>query len=185
MEESLSNLIVEHDVDPPPKRPGFVVFLAGAVAVGGVVAGFVLFARAQSMGPFEAAVDPSVILAAVQATPPVAAGSGAAKVDIGRLIGETYALDTFVVNIRDGERDRFLKLKAELELTSIETGQEVNQRLPQIRDLVISLLGSKSFEDIRTIEGKNFLREEILLRLNSLLSTGSVTRVFFTEFVVQ
>ena len=51
--------------------------------------------------------------------------------------------------------------------------------------LVISLLGSKSFEDVRTIEGKNFLREEILLRVNALLVTGKAKRVFFTEFVVQ
>ncbi len=183
MEENLSNLIVEHEGGSPPERPRFVLFLTGAVALGGAIAGLVLFVRAQVMGPFEAAVDPSVILAAVQATPPVAAG--AAKADAGGIIGETYALDTFVVNIRDGERDRYLKLKAELELSGSETAEEIAQRLPQIRDLVISLLGSKSFEDIRTIEGKNFLREELLLRVNSLLSTGSVNRVFFTEFVVQ
>ncbi len=183
MEENLSNLIVEHDGGRPPERRGFVQFLAGAVALGGVVAGLVLFVRAQVMGPFEAPVDPSVILAAVQATPPVA--SGAAKADAGRIIGETYPLETFVVNIRDGERDRYLKLKTELEVSSSETAEEIAQRLPQIRDLVISLLGSKSFEDIRTIEGKNFLREELLLRVNSLLITGSVNRIFFTEFVVQ
>ena len=183
MDENLSNLIVEHEGGPPPERPSFVVLLAGAVALGGVVAGLVLFVRAQVMSPFESAVDPSVILAAVQATPPVA--SGAAKADAGRIIGETYPLNTFVVNIRDGAGDRYLKLKAELELSSTDTAQEVAQRLPQIRDLVISLLGSKSFDDVRTIEGKNFLREEILLRVNALLTTGSVNRVFFTEFVVQ
>ncbi len=183
MEENLSNLIVEDEGVRPPERPGFVLFLAGAVALGGVIAGLVLFVRSQVMGPFETAVDPSVILAAVQATPPVA--SGAAKADAGRIIGPTYPLDTFVVNIRDGEGDRYLKLKAELELTGSDTAEEIAQRLPQIRDLVLSLLGSKSFADIRTIEGKNFLREEIMLRVNSLLTTGSVNRVFFTEFVVQ
>ena len=183
MEENLSNLIVEQEGGSPPERPGFVLYLAGAVALGGVIAGLVLFVRSQVMGPFEEAVDPSVILAAVQATPPV--DSGAAKANAGRIIGETYPLDTFVVNIRDGDRDRYLKLKAELEISGSDTAEEISQRMPQIRDLVISLLGSKSFEDIRTIEGKNFLREELLLRVNSLLSTGSVNRIFFTEFVVQ
>ena len=58
-------------------------------------------------------------------------------------------------------------------------------RLPQIRDLIISLLGAKSFDEVRSIEGKNFLREEMLLRINSLLVTGKAKSIYFTEFVVQ
>jgi flagellar FliL protein len=185
MEDNLSNLIAEPQGPPPPERPGFVVFLAGAVALGGVVAGLALFLRAQIAGPFEAAVDPSVILAAVQGTPPVAAGGAAKAKGSSQIVGETFALDTFVVNISDKERDRYLKIATELELTEPGTEEELAQRLPQIRDLIISLLASKSFDDVRTIEGKNFLREEILLRVNALLTTGSVKRVFFTEFVVQ
>ena len=100
-------------------------------------------------------------------------------------IGKIVPLDSFVVNISDRERDRYLKLKTELELSMPELSDELDQRMPQIRDLIISLLGSKSFEEVRTIEGKNFLREEILLRINSLLVSGKVKRVFFTEFVVQ
>ena len=84
-------------------------------------------------------------------------------------IGKIVSLDSFVVNISDRERDRYLKLKTELELSMPELADELDQRMPQIRDLIISLLGSKSFEEVRTIEGKNFLREEILLRVNSLL----------------
>ncbi len=103
----------------------------------------------------------------------------------GRHIGKIISLDSFVVNISDRERDRYLKLKTELELSMPELSDELDQRMPQIRDLIISLLGSKSFEEVRTIEGKNFLREEILLRINSLLVSGKVKRVFFTEFVVQ
>jgi flagellar basal body-associated protein FliL len=38
---------------------------------------------------------------------------------------------------------------------------------------------------VRSIEGKNFLREEMLLRINSLLVTGKAKSVYFTEFVVQ
>lgn len=100
-------------------------------------------------------------------------------------IGEVFALDTFIVNIEDHNRDRYLKLKTELEVSGSEVSEELRGRMPQVRDLILSLLGSKSFEEVRTIEGKNFLREEILLRLNALLIAGKVRRVFFTEFVVQ
>ncbi len=63
--------------------------------------------------------------------------------------------------------------------------EEIKQRLPQIRDLIISLLGSKSFDDVRSIEGKDLLREEMLRRINALLETGKARSIFFTEFVVQ
>jgi flagellar FliL protein len=103
----------------------------------------------------------------------------------GEHLGKMFPLEPFIVNIVDRERDRFLKLKTEIELADPAVSAELEQRLPQIRDLIIGLLGSKSFEDVRTIEGKNFLREEMLLRINSLLVTGKARRVYFTEFVVQ
>lgn len=112
-------------------------------------------------------------------SPDVAAGGSAGAPSA------TFKLDPFVVNIADRDRDRYLKVTAELEMSSPEVRQELDHRLPEIRDLLISLLGSKSFEEVRTIEGKNFLREEMLLRINSLLATGQAKRVFFTEFVVQ
>jgi flagellar FliL protein len=100
-------------------------------------------------------------------------------------LGKIVPLEPFVVNISDRERDRFLKLKTEIELSSSDVAAELQQRMPQIRDLIISLLGAKSFDEVRSIEGKNFLREEMLLRINSLLVTGKAKSVYFTEFVVQ
>ena len=129
-------------------------------------------------------IDFEAELGVVLPLPLVAAEGGDAGSD-SRHIGKIISLDSFVVNISDRERDRYLKLKTELELSMPELSDELDQRMPQIRDLIISLLGSKSFEEVRTIEGKNFLREEILLRINSLLVSGKVKRVFFTEFVVQ
>ncbi len=129
-------------------------------------------------------IDFEAELGVVLPLPLVAAEGGEAGAN-SRHIGKIVSLDSFVVNISDRERDRYLKLKTELELSMPELSDELDQRMPQIRDLIISLLGSKSFEEVRTIEGKNFLREEILLRINSLLVSGKVKRVFFTEFVVQ
>jgi flagellar FliL protein len=89
------------------------------------------------------------------------------------------------VNINDGERDRFLKLKPELELSDAAVAEELKARMPYIKDLVIGLLSSQTFSEIRTLEGKDMLREEMMVRLNALLKGGKVTRVFFTELVVQ
>lgn len=101
------------------------------------------------------------------------------------LPGKMYTLDSFIVNIRDRDRDRYLKLRVELELSNDEASEEIEARLPQVRDLVISLLSSKAFDEIRSMEGKDLLREELLHRINMLLTSGTIRSVYFTEFVVQ
>jgi len=94
-------------------------------------------------------------------------------------------LDPFIVNLTDAQGTRYLKAVMQLELSSAELGAELDEKMPMIRDDIISLLSSKSFEDISTEPGKRELKKAILERINRSLKGGQVTRVFFTEFVVQ
>jgi flagellar protein FliL len=97
----------------------------------------------------------------------------------------TYSLESMVVNIFDGERDRFLKIGVNLEVSSGDVSKELEERLPQVKDLMISLISSQAYADIRSLEGKTALREQLMTRLNAIVRTGVVRQVFFTEFVVQ
>jgi len=105
--------------------------------------------------------------------------------DLDQLIGPMYPLETFLVNIDDEGTTRFLKTTLTLELSQEAVQEEVEKRLPQVRDAVLLLLSSKSFAEIRSYDGKFLLREEILDLLNGMLVTGKVKNVYFTEFVVQ
>jgi flagellar FliL protein len=183
----------------PKKRKSLLLFAAvgGALLVGaGAGAGVLLLrggdeppaAHAEGEAPppepgVEEALEGGVDAHGGGADAHAAAGDGHG--DAAHPPGATYKLDPFIVNINDRERDRYLKLRAELELGKETAADALEKRNPEVRDLVISLLSSKSFEEIRTIEGKNFLREEIIVRLNALVGAGSVRKVFFTEFVVQ
>lgn len=62
---------------------------------------------------------------------------------------------------------------------------EVNARLPMINDTVITLLSSKSFEQLYTTEGKEALRLEIMEKIQSLMPHDELLGVYFTEFVVE
>ena len=95
------------------------------------------------------------------------------------------SIDSFVVNVSDGEGDRFLKVKIDLEVSSAEVGQEIEQRMPQVKDIMIGLLSSQNATAVRSMEGKDRLREQVLTRLNAVVRTGVVRQVLFTEFVVQ
>jgi len=41
------------------------------------------------------------------------------------------------------------------------------------------------FEDISSLEGKIALRDEIIAKLNSFLKSGTITNLYYTEFVIQ
>ncbi|MDX1763884.1 MAG: flagellar basal body-associated FliL family protein [bacterium] len=105
--------------------------------------------------------------------------------DLEKLVGTMYPMEPFLVNIDDSEQTRFLKTSLTLEFNGEDVRPEIEKRIAQIRDTILLLLSSKGFSDVRTSDGKYILREEILERLNSILVTGQVSNVYFTEFVVQ
>ena len=101
------------------------------------------------------------------------------------VIGEMFPLETFVVNLADGKGKRYLRATMQLELAPEQSVETFEQRLPQIRDVVLTILPTKQFQEIRTVEGKTTLRMEIMNKLNELFNVESVINIYFTEFVIQ
>jgi flagellar FliL protein len=101
-------------------------------------------------------------------------------------VGAIWPMDPFIVNIQDqGTTDRYLKIIIELDISDKNCIAELNQLKPKLRDNVLDLLSSKSYKDIMDISGKQRLREELMVRMNSFLTGGKIMKVYFTEFVVQ
>ena len=96
------------------------------------------------------------------------------------------SLSPFVVNLSDeGDYPRYLKVEFGLELRAGSNPEEVDERMPELRDVIIVLLSSKRSKDINSIEGKDRLRDEIITRINGRLSQAIVGRIFFKEFIIQ
>lgn len=100
-------------------------------------------------------------------------------------IGPIYKMDTLIVNLADQGGKRYLRTTMELELSAPEVEQEIQLRMPQLRDQILMVLPSKKYEDISTTEGKIALRDELIIKMNSVLKKGTVKTIYFTEFVVQ
>ena len=107
------------------------------------------------------------------------------EVAVERPLGPILALDTFIVNLADKGGNRYLRITMDLELDKVELEEEVKKRLPQIRDAILMILPTKRFEDISSVAGKTVLRDEIQDRINGFLALGTVTNIYFKEFVVQ
>ncbi|RMA97482.1 flagellar basal body-associated FliL family protein [Hydrogenothermus marinus] len=99
--------------------------------------------------------------------------------------GIMYDLGTFIVNLADRDADRYLKITIVLEVENEQVKMEVDKRLPQIKDTITTLLLTKTSEEIKTAEGMELLKEEIIKRVNAILPLGGVKNVYFTEFVIQ
>jgi flagellar FliL protein len=116
--------------------------------------------------------------------------------------GVLFDVGTKVINLADPGGRRYLKVGIVLEFAPHDTAwytmateqraelqalfeTEMGTKQPVIEDLVISIISSKSFEQVYTLEGKEGLRQEIINRINQLLPTQLVMYVYFNEFVVQ
>lgn len=94
-------------------------------------------------------------------------------------------LEPFLVNLADKDSRRYLKVKIDLEVDNEKAIKELEKSLPRIRDQLIFLLSSKSYQEIATPEGKHQLKKEIMARLGGTPTGKKITAAFFTEFVAQ
>ena len=89
------------------------------------------------------------------------------------------------INLADTDVSRFLRAKIKLELRNDEALARVEQHMVQINDMVITLLSSKTFAEIRTPQGKYDLKEDLVYRINRLMTGKPVKNLYFTDFVSQ
>lgn len=99
--------------------------------------------------------------------------------------GPVMELEPFLLNLADREELRFLKVSIKLELDRPEEKTDYRHKIPAIRDALLVLLSSKESQLLRTVNGKRRVREEIMVRVNGVMSKGKVANVFFTDFIIQ
>lgn len=99
--------------------------------------------------------------------------------------GRKYIRVTVVVEFApdDPEYEALPEEEKSAYLTSFN--EKLNSRLPIMDDTVITLLSTKTYEDLYTAEGKEKLRTEIMDTLSEKLVDLHIISVYFTEFVVQ
>jgi len=96
-----------------------------------------------------------------------------------------HPMKPFIVNLLGDRGKRYLKTRVDIEVGDEAIVQEVGERGSELRDAILLLLASKSFDDISTPRGKVQLRSELMTRINETLKNGGVKALYFTEFVVQ
>jgi flagellar basal body-associated protein FliL len=111
-------------------------------------------------------------------------------------------MSTKIINLADSASRKYIRLTVALEfehenpefeslgeeeklLYEEEFTAKINGRMPMMDDVVITLLSTKTFDDLYTAEGKESLRNEIKTQIQERLTDLHLMGVYFTEFVVQ
>jgi len=96
-----------------------------------------------------------------------------------------FNLGGFTVNVKDGRATRVLRIKIELELKE-GGGEIITKQKTQLRDAVIQLVSNYSHSDLKGLEGRLRLQDELIKTLNK--STGgkpTIERLYFSEFILE
>lgn len=174
-----------------PKKKSKLIPMVGSVVV--LLAGAVTALWYLGVGPFAGEARHAEATAAVEESHGGGGGHGEEAADDGHGGGGgqgdghagILALEPFIANLADDGGRRYLKATFQVDFGGTEVPAAMNARLPQTRDLLLTLFTSKTFDDIRTPEGKQQLREEIIARVNQVLDRDLAKAVYFTEFIVQ
>ena len=169
---------------PPPKDKKKLFIMIGAAVAVLVLVGGGMFFLGGNKSDKKAAHGEAKVEAKAEG------GHGEAKAEGGHGeakagAGTIYPLEPFIVNIYDGQEIRYLKLKVEFEMANSEVKGDLDAKVAPLRDAILILLTTKTMQEIQDLQGKNTLREQILAASNRVLSPGKVTKVYFTDFVVQ
>lgn len=99
--------------------------------------------------------------------------------------GLMVTLPVMVVNLADPLGRRYLKIGLEVEVINEDAQMELDKYMPKVKDKLILLLSSKTFDQLSTMQAKMDLKNEIVNRLNQILGKNKVLNVYITEMVVQ
>ncbi len=100
-------------------------------------------------------------------------------------VGKFITLDPFTVNLAGGQNYLQTAVALEIDSENTELENELKDRKPQINDVIITILSSKSADVIGDEHGREKLKTEIKKSVDSLLSYGKIERVYFTTFIMQ
>jgi flagellar FliL protein len=155
---------IEEEEEKPaePKKKSklkwiIIVSVALAVIAAGAIAGFYFFTKTEAKKPV--AEKPTIL--------PI------------------WPMEAFVINIAETNGERYLKIVIQLEVSDTGVVTELEQLKPRLRDSILDLLTPKTYKELMDLAGKQRLREDIAGRINNILQRGKVTKVYFTDFVVQ
>jgi len=95
--------------------------------------------------------------------------------------GPKVEFEVFKVNIED----KYLIAQFSIEVADEKVAKNVEEHRDKIIDKINILLSSKSETQLKSLKGKEKLKQEILRRLNEILGPSAVKNIYFKQFLIS
>lgn len=96
-----------------------------------------------------------------------------------------FSTGEITANLINESGRSYIKINIYMGYDSKKLGTELTDKTTQIQDAMIDILRSKTASDISSKQGVEKMKSEIINRTNSILTTGKVTKVYFSEMLIQ
>ncbi|MBI5331688.1 MAG: flagellar basal body-associated FliL family protein [Betaproteobacteria bacterium] len=159
-----------------PKKKGklliIIIAVAAVVLVGGGVGAYLLLKKPATEQNADAHGEDA-------AEEEVAQGDGHAPI--------YEKLEQFTTRLSDGET--YLQCEINLRVADAKVQEKIKTYMPEIRDMLLRLLSSKTVEEMSSVEGRDLLAEEVQQNVNQILgvkkASKGVQKVLFPAFIIQ
>jgi flagellar protein FliL len=175
--------MAEAAVEPVPAKKGgsnLIVIIVAALVAAGLAGGVVYFMTGSKHESAETSEDGKS-----------AEGGKSNEKGKPKLPAMYVKLDPpFVANFEAKGLMRFLQVSVEIMTRDPATAELVKQHDPMIRNDLLMLFGSQTYESISTLEGKDQLRASALSTVQKIIqaeggNSKNVEQLYFTSFVMQ
>ena len=99
--------------------------------------------------------------------------------------GEFLELESLIINPEGTDGKRYLMIKIGLESDKAKALEEVKEKEVVVRDAILRNLSARRVEDLASIEKRDDLKDGLREAINTILEKGEVTRLYFTQYVLQ
>jgi len=98
---------------------------------------------------------------------------------------EIFMIEELLVNPTGTSGTRFLSASIGLEVNNHETVLQLEEQQLPVRDMLITILSSRTVEQLTSSTERELMREEITNRLSTILGPGKISAVYFVDYVLQ
>ncbi|MCP4502191.1 MAG: hypothetical protein GY822_19715 [Deltaproteobacteria bacterium] len=169
------------ELPPKSSKLPVVMGLLNMLLTGGVIAVVLL----------KPEPPPQIVMPAEGSTTKRSAPAPNAPVDGGPVVnddeirGPMLELRDIIVQLRNPEYDRYLRISFQVELKDEDDIPVVKAATPQIRDEFITYLADRTYEELRGQGGIKRTKHALYTRLKKVVSSNRLRGLYITNMVVQ
>jgi flagellar protein FliL len=98
---------------------------------------------------------------------------------------ESVMMNKLLVNVAGTMGARYLLVSLSLVSTEADFRKKMEEADPQLRDMAMGVLATKTIADLEKPGARNLIRSELMAGFNNILSGAYVKEIYLTEFAIQ